>query len=214
MEDNKKMEQLLQIIEHPQDFSEQQKDDILSDEECRRLYDRLVEVRKAMASKQVSDCIPNVVEEWNRFRRERIFQGYRVWRVAVAVGITLLVVSGVAFAVFHPQLFRGSLDGTSEQQAVASVSHQTMSFNTMVPEERDSVLASRRYIYDDVPLQKILDDVAEVYHISVKYARPAVRNIRLYMQWNSGQELEEVIALMNHFENVQLLLNEDTIIVK
>ncbi|MBF1555292.1 MAG: hypothetical protein HXN93_07195, partial [Prevotella pleuritidis] len=96
------MEQLLQIIEHPQDFSEQQKDDILSDEECRRLYDRLVEVRKAMASKQVSDCIPNVVEEWNRFRRERIFQGYRVWRVAVAVGITLLVVSGVAFAVFHP----------------------------------------------------------------------------------------------------------------
>ena len=88
MEDNKKMEQLLQIIEHPQDFSEQQKDDILSDEECRRLYDRLVEVRKAMASKQVSDCIPNVVEEWNRFRRERIFQGYRVWRVAVAVGIT------------------------------------------------------------------------------------------------------------------------------
>ena len=33
MEDNKKMEQLLQIIEHPQDFSEQQKDDILSDEE-------------------------------------------------------------------------------------------------------------------------------------------------------------------------------------
>ena len=204
MEDNKKMEQLLQIIEHPQDFSEQQKDDILSDEECRRLYDRLVEVRKAMASKQVSDCIPNVVEEWNRFRRERIFQGYRV----------LLVVSGVAFAVFHPQLFRGSLDGTSEQQAVASVSHQTMSFNTMVPEERDSVLASRPYIYDDVPLQKILDDVAEVYHISVKYARPAVRNIRLYMQWNSGQELEEVIALMNHFENVQLLLNEDTIIVK
>ena len=195
MEDNKKMEQLLQII-------------------CRRLYDRLVEVRKAMASKQVSDCIPNVVEEWNRFRRERIFQGYRVWRVAVAVGITLLVVSGVAFAVFHPQLFRGSLDGTSEQQAVASVSHQTMSFNTMVPEERDSVLASRPYIYDDVPLQKILDDVAEVYHISVKYARPAVRNIRLYMQWNSGQELEEVIALMNHFENVQLLLNEDTIIVK
>ena len=143
MEDNKKMEQLLQIIEHPQDFSEQQKDDILSDEECRRLYDRLVEVRKAMASKQVSDCIPNVVEEWNRFRRERIFQGYRVWRVAVAVGITLLVVSGVAFAVFHPQLFPGSLDGTSEQQAVASVSHQTMSFNTMVPEERDSVLASR-----------------------------------------------------------------------
>ena len=84
----------------------------------------------------------------------------------------------------------------------------------MVPEERDSVLASRPYIYDDVPLQKILDDVTEVYHISVKYARPAVRNIRLYMQWNSGQELEEVIALMNHFENVQLLLNEDTIIVK
>ena len=52
MEDNTRLERLLQLIERPEDFPESIKDELLEDDECRELYEKLCEVRRAMAAEQ------------------------------------------------------------------------------------------------------------------------------------------------------------------
>lgn len=42
MEENKKWEEVLLLVEHPEDFSEEQKEALLADEECRDIYQTLV----------------------------------------------------------------------------------------------------------------------------------------------------------------------------
>ena len=41
MEDNTRLELLLQLIERPEDFPERIKDEMLEDDECRELYEKL-----------------------------------------------------------------------------------------------------------------------------------------------------------------------------
>ena len=212
MKNNNKMETLLRLLEHPYYFSEKEKDDILSDSECRELYNRLVEVRNALALKQADGELPDADEAWKAFRSNRARHRTGVRRMAVAAFAALLLAAGVTAAMFH-SFSSGTHNAMPAASAMAKVSPLIPSlFGDSTT--TDTLPAARPYKYDNVTLEQILDDVAAVYHVGVRYTRPALRNIRLYMQWHSGQELHEVLALINHFENMQLLLEGDTIIVK
>ena len=217
MEDNTRLELLLQLIERPEDFSERIKDEMLEDDECRELYEKLCEVRRAMAAEQVNkeEQTPDAMREWRRFRRSHVTHRRSAWRVAVVSVTSLAVVSVLAFAMLHPK-------GTgNDARALGERPPQDVrtACNAMPEDTAGRALSTamsrpRPYIYDNATLEKILEDVASVYHVGVRYARPELRAIRLYLRWNSGQTIEEVVALFNHFENIRLSLIGDTIVVE
>ena len=105
MEDNTRLELLLQLIERPEDFPERIKDEMLEDDECRELYEKLCEVRRAMAAEQVNkeEQTPDAMREWRRFRRSHVTHRRSAWRVAVVSVTSLAVVSVLAFAMLHPK---------------------------------------------------------------------------------------------------------------
>ena len=47
-----KTEQLLKMLEHPEQYTERQWQDILADDECRELYSLMAKTRSALASEQ------------------------------------------------------------------------------------------------------------------------------------------------------------------
>ena len=49
-----KTEQLLKMLEHPEQYTERQWQDILADDECRELYSLMAKTRSALASEQSS----------------------------------------------------------------------------------------------------------------------------------------------------------------
>lgn len=105
MEDNTRLELLLQLIERPEDFPERIKDEMLEDDECRELYEKLCEVRRAMAAEQVNkeEQTPDAMREWRRFRRSHVTHRRSAWRVAVVSVTSLAVISVLAFAMLHPK---------------------------------------------------------------------------------------------------------------
>ena len=217
MEDNTRLERLLQLIERPEDFPESIKDELLEDDECRELYEKLCEVRRAMAAEQVNkeDHTPDAMREWRRFRRAHVTHRRSAWSVAVVSVASLAVVSVLAFAMLHPKgKDNDAHDGGGRPEQDVRTACNATPDDTAGTALRTAMTRPRPYIYDDETLENILGDVASVYHVGVRYARPELRAIRLYLRWNSGQTIEEVVALFNHFENIRLSLTGDTIVVE
>ena len=68
----KKTVLLLQMMEHPEDYSAQQWKEILSDKECLELYTLSCKVRGIIAAKKNNDRLTDgdISEEWEKIQKE------------------------------------------------------------------------------------------------------------------------------------------------
>ena len=66
-----KFEKILDIIDHQEKYSDEEIREILQDEECRKLYQTMVEVDSALES---PSPIINVDEEWGKFSQKHQLQ--------------------------------------------------------------------------------------------------------------------------------------------
>ena len=122
------------------------------------------------------------------------------WRyAAILVGIALL--SGVAYAGFRTHLF-SRFWNTEESSSMLVEDGLPLS---------DS--ADRYVMYDNVPLEKILDEMGSFYHVKVEFIDPAARDIRLFFRWDRQQKVDEVVGMLNHFQQIQIRREKDKLLV-
>lgn len=84
-----KFEKILDIIDHQEKYSDEEIREILQDEECRKLYQTMVEVDSALLQQNLntqasishspddalsSNSSPNIDEEWEKFCQEHQLQ--------------------------------------------------------------------------------------------------------------------------------------------
>ena len=64
--DSQKWDMLLDLLEHPEKYSETQKDELLGDEEVNELYQQLVETRQSLdfAKSKEEMKMPSIDAEW------------------------------------------------------------------------------------------------------------------------------------------------------
>ncbi len=207
MDTNEKMGRLLEMLEHPEKFSEKEINDILSDEECRECYDLLSEARRAMTAADSDAAVPDVDEAWKLFHVTRQRNWWR--RVAVAC-IAVVLVSGLSFAAVNvvkhfTRAERGEQTTATEMQDVVSP--------TSVEDEPADTVATPPIMYENVELQTIMNDIAGRYGVNVVYKKHKVRTMRLYLQLSPDMSLDDVVSVMNHFENLSVTLSDDELIV-
>ena len=128
--DSQKWDMLLDLLEHPEKYSEIQKDELLGDEEVKELYQQLVETRQSLdfakskeKMKMPSIDMPSIDAEWEKLKdemklkeekqqKEEISQNAETQQTAksfplwspmrkVAAVAAVLVVSGITFAAIH-----------------------------------------------------------------------------------------------------------------
>lgn len=224
------MERLMQIVEHPENYSEQEKEDILQDEECRKLYDTLVETLQAMASGMTDEemQVPDVNKEWALFNSKSNTQlsspfptgesrsGVSPFRNIAAACIGLLCLSGVAFAsiaiVGHYSRVEEKpvtevTDSVVQNQKNDTVAAPVVS---VVKESTDSIPT----VYENAELQTILADISKAYGVEVEYQQEPSRYIRLYLQIKKEDGLDGAIGLLNHFEKVNIRKEGNKLIVE
>ncbi len=207
MDTNEKMGRLLEMLEHPEKFSEKEINDILSDEECRECYDLLSEARRAMTAADSDTVVPDVDEAWKLFHVTRQRNWWR--RVAVAC-IAVVLVSGLSFAAVNvvkhfTRAERGEQTTVTEMQDVVSP--------TSAEDEPADTVATPPIMYENVELQTIMNDIAGRYGVNVVYKKHKVRTMRLYLQLSPDMSLDDVVSVMNHFENLSVTLSDDELIV-
>ena len=122
--DSQKWDLLLDLLEHPEKYSETQKDELLGDEEVNELYQQLVETRQSLdfAKSKEGMKMPSIDAEWEKLndemklketqQKEEMSQNAETQQTAklfplwspmrkVAAVAAVLVVSGITFAAIH-----------------------------------------------------------------------------------------------------------------
>lgn len=71
--DSKKWDMLLDLLEHPEKYSEAQKAELLGDEEVKVLYQQMVETQQALDFNKLKEemKMPSVDEEWKKLKEEK-----------------------------------------------------------------------------------------------------------------------------------------------
>ena len=240
--DSQKWDLLLDLLEHPEKYSETQKDELLGDEEVSELYQQLVETRQSLdfAKSKEGMKMPSIDAEWEKLKdemklkekqqKEEMSQNAETQQTAksfplwspmrkVAAVAAVLVVSGITFAAIHlvtrshqPSDKNNTELVTSHKDSIQQVSAPQKS---NIEEKTDSAsLALLPLVYENAELQNILTPIAEHFHLQVTYQNESARHIRLFLQLEKNMSLDDIIELMNHFEKVNIRHEGQTLIVE
>lgn len=190
-----KTDHLFQMMEQPQAYTEQQWQEILSDEECRELYTLMSKTQSAFdAQKEIDD--ETVDDEWKRLTRP---SGHKWLRVA-AIFIGVLLLSGIAIAAIHIIQIR------SEQPSETIVTAKSQTSN-LRPQISEIVR------FSNTPLDSVLSVVSTHYKRAVCFRNDTLRQLRFTIGWDRSQPLSTFLNDVNEFEGLQLVDDRDTIFV-
>ena len=240
--DSQKWDLLLDLLEHPEKYSETQKDELLGDEEVNELYQQLVETRQSLdfGKSKEEMKMPSIDAEWEKLKdemklkekqqKEEMNQNAETQHTAkllplwspmrkVAAVAAVLVVSGITFAAIHLVTRSHQPSDKNNTELVASqkdsIQQVSASQKSNIEEKTDSAsLAQLPLVYENAELQNILTPIAEHFHLQVTYQNESARHIRLFLQLEKNMSLDDIIELMNHFEKVNIRHEGQTLIVE
>lgn len=235
--DSQKWDMLLDLLEHPEKYSETQKDELLGDEEVNELYQQLVETRQSLdfAKSKEKMKMPSIDAEWEKLKEEKqqkeemsqnaetqqtakLFSLWSPMRKVAAVA-AVLVVSGITFAAIHLVTRSHQASDKHNTELVASqkdsIQQVSAPQKSNIEEKTDSAsLAQLPLVYENAELQNILTPIAGHFHLQVTYQNESARHIRLFLQLEKNMSLDDIIELMNHFEKVNIRHEGQTLIVE
>ena len=235
--DSQKWDMLLNLLEHPEKYSETQKDELLGDKEVNELYQQLIETRQSLdfAMSKEKMKMPSIDAEWEKLKEEKqqkeemsqnaetqqtakLFSLWSPMRKVAAVA-AVLVVSGITFAAIHLVTRSHQPSDNSNTELVASqkdsIQQVSAPQKSNIEEKTDSAsLAQLPLVYENAELQNILTPIAEHFHLQVTYQNESARHIRLFLQLEKNMSLDDIIELLNHFEKVNIRHEGQTLIVE
>lgn len=223
--DSQKWDMLLELLEHPEKYSETQKAELLGDEEVKELYQQMVETRQAFDFDKSNEemKMPSIDEEWKNLKEEKqnSTKAVSLWSPMrkVAAVAAVLVVSGFAFAAIHLALLSRQTSDKNNTELMAaskdSVLEVSLTRKANIEEKSDSAsIAKLPLVYENAELQNILTPIAKHFHLQVTYKNESARHIRLFLQLKENMSIDDIITLMNHFEKVNIRREGQTLIVE
>ena len=214
MERNEKIQMLLDMQEHPENYLEQELKTMLEDPEVRELMEATALLKQAMIWENTRKNAVNVDTEWQRFAGQHIIDSKprSRWLKIAAVFLGVLFVSGITFAAIH--IVR--MVNSQKSQTVQTEQPMTAKASTTIPADtvKTDTIAPKIIRYDEATLQKILTDMGEYYRLRVELRNEDAKTLRLFFQWNQRQEASKVLEQLNTFERIHLVLNDSTIIAE
>lgn len=235
--DSQKWDILLNLLEHPEKYSETQKNELLGDEEVNELYQQLIETRQSLdfAKSKEKMKMPSIDAEWEKLKEEKqqkeemnqnaetqqtakLFSLWSPMRKVAAVA-AVLVVSGITFAAIHLVTRSHQTSDKHNTELVASrkdsIQQVSAPQKSNIEEKTDSAsLAQLPLVYENAELQNILTPIVGHFHLQVTYQNESARHIRLFLQLEKNMSLDDIIELLNHFEKVNIRHEGQTLIVE
>ncbi len=229
METNPNIIKLLEMLDHPEAYSEQEIRDIInSDDETREAY-RLMVMAKQGYRHGKTDGADDIEAAWQRFEGKALkedentgrFSRYSSFHKIAASFIGILLVSSIAFAAIHivrryqkseaPQVGQAS-NGQASTNQTATARDSVIAFPT------DSIitdtLIAQPKVFDNIPLEEMLTEIAAQYNVEIKYQNDEARQLRFHFVWNRQKGIEQVVGDLNHFERLHVTLKDNQLIVE
>ena len=228
--------QLLEMLDNPEAYTEQEIQDIINrDEDTRETYRMMVEAKRS-SRQRLADQSVDVDAAWQRFneihqskrhgfswmkmaasltfgracsRSEEQMQASLFSRL-VASFIGVLLVSGIAFAAI--QIVRNAQQNTPKTEEVLNTPKPA----NITPTDTlttDTIAVPQPIIYDNIPLEKMLPEIAAHYDAKVTFINEEARQLRFRFVWNPQKGIDKVVSDLNQFERLTVTLKDNQITV-
>lgn len=223
-----KFEKILDIIDHQEKYSDEEIREILQDEECRKLYQTMMEVDSAL---ETPSPIINVDEEWEKFSQEHQLQEEATqnaaqeaashpitsWRKLAASIAGFVLISGIAFAAIHTYIKRSQeptqITADTHPEVINSDSAKQVAAKDSLTHPKPEKPAIHK-TFENVAFEQMISEIASYYDLQVKFENNEDKTLRLYYEWNSHSSIENIVKELNQFENVNIELQQNELIVK
>ena len=208
---NENIRQLLEMLDNPDAYTEQQIHNIINhDEDTRETYRLMVEAKRSSRHRQNKKPV-DVDAAWQRFnQKSQPKQSSSNWMKIAASFIGVLLVSGIAFAAIHiVRQYQKQETPQTEITENVTTPVTTLPADTLT---KDTVTV-QPVIYDNIPLEKMLPEIAAHYDVKVVFANDEARGLRFHFVWNPQQGIDQVISDLNQFERLNATLKDNQITV-
>ena len=209
---NENIRQLLEMLDNPDAYTEQEIQDIINrDEDTRETYRLMVEAKRSSRHRQDQKPV-DIDAAWQSFNQklQPKQQGFG-WMKIAASFIGVLLVSGIAFAAIH------IVRQHQKQEAPQSeITENVTNPVTTLPADTlaNDTVTVQPVIYDNTPLEKMLPEIAAHYDVKVIFTNDEVRGLRFRFVWNPQQGIDQVISDLNQFERLTVTRKDSQIIVE
>jgi len=209
---NENIRQLLEMLDNPDAYTEQQIQDIINrDEDTRETYRLMVEAKRSSRHRQYQKPV-DVDAAWQRFNQklQPKQQGFG-WIKIAASFIGVLLVSGIAFAAIHI-VRQYQKQETLKKEITENVTNPS----TTAPADTltSDTITVQPIIYDNIPLEKMLPEIAAHYDVKVTFSNEEARQLRFRFVWNPQQGIDQVISDLNQFERLTVTRKDNQLIVE
>ena len=208
---NENIRQLLEMLDNPDAYTEQEIQEIINrDEDTRETYRFMVEAKRSSRHRQNQKPV-DVDAAWLRFNKKLKpkQQGFG-WMKIAASFMGVLLVSGIAFATIHMvrQYQKAEAPKAEVTENVTSPA-TTAPANTLTSD----TISVQPVIYDNIPLEKMLPEIAAHYNAKVTFLSDEARELRFRFVWNPQQGIDQVISDLNQFERLTITRKDNQITV-
>lgn len=223
MTDRQLIEQFLELQEHAEQMTDEQSQQALNDPDMHELLEQMAFTKRTLMNQELQTELPDVEAEWKAFASKHysggksthdhsLFGMMRFSKIAATfIGVILAI--GVSFAAIHMIKMANSPKPqiVQKEQPVSTKPSASLREDTF---ENDSTVTMESVVFDNVPLEKILTEIADYYHVEVSFQNDDVRLLRFYFVWKQNDSLQEVIEKLNMFEQVNLTIEDGKLIAR
>ena len=209
-------------------MTDEQLQQALDDPQMRELVEQMAFAKRAFKNEGLQAEELDVEVEWEKFAAKRSAlplcsaknfdegnetQHVYPFKKMAASFIGVLLVSGMAFAAIH------IVRMVSSQKAETVQVKHTTSYkpSTALPADTvktDTMTTMESVVFDNVPLEKMLTEIAAYYHAEVSFLNDDARQLRFHFVWKREDGLGHAIEKLNRFESLTVRLDENKIIVE
>jgi ferric-dicitrate binding protein FerR (iron transport regulator) len=204
--------QLLEMLDNPDAYTEQEIQDIINrDEDTRETYRLMVAAKRSSRQRQADKPI-DVDAAWQKLNQKVHPKQHSFgWMKIAASFVGVLLVSGITFAAI--QIVRYAQQHTPKTEEVINTTKPaiTTSSDTL---PIDTTAVSQPVIYDNIPLEKMLSEIAAHYDAKVTFVNDEARGLRFRFVWNPQKGIGQVVSDLNQFERLTVTLKDDVITVE
>ena len=211
MEQNDKIHLLLDMHEHPENYSDEQLARLLEDEQMAALWQQLVIAKRAMTD--IPE--PDVDAEWQRFEQAHFAPvKNRSWLKVAAMIAGVLMLSAFTYAAIHAVRHNAKDQAKESIETVAPEPQTESAVGPRLGVADTATVVTEPIVFDNQPLDQMLEKIAPHYGMQVEFRNEDVRALRFYFVWQPDEDLDAVLERLNLFESVNISKEGSTIVVE
>ena len=215
-----KIERLIQMMDQPDRYSQEEWHDVLADKDCREYYRLMCDTAAALHDAHTASQRPDNTETKAALQRfqQRYMPASRhltLWQQVAAVFIGLVFVSGLAFATVA--LVRHHRHAARKEMVVKSA--KSVAQTKPITTTRDTIKSQPQTAdgvkqFVNAPVGNILNEVAAYYGLKAEVRSDEAARVRLYFNWNKQYDAAQVVEQLNQFEHIHITLDGDVLVLE